>query len=248
MTRPQMIRGIVFDKDGTLLDFEATWLPSFKRIAHMAAGGDAALIRRLLAIGGLAADAGDGGAIESGSLFAAGNPELIARAWMPFVYGHSQDALASAIEDIFMQEAALNARALFEVAPVFECLKANGIAIGIATSDSEQGLGLTLSGLDILHLVDFSCGYDSGFGFKPEPGMVEAFCAAVRIGPHETAVIGDNPHDLEMGRRAGSALTIGVLNGTSAAGDLAPVADVLLSSAEDILTLLQLDTGRPSRR
>ena len=33
------MRGILFDKDGTLLDFEATWTPVLTRLALEAAGG-----------------------------------------------------------------------------------------------------------------------------------------------------------------------------------------------------------------
>ena len=41
----------------------------------------------------------------------------------------------------------------------------------------------------------------------------------------EIAVIGDNLHDIDMGRSAGAGLTIGVLTGTSTAADLAGHAD-----------------------
>jgi len=232
------IRGIVFDKDGTLLDFEATWMPAFRRIAMQAADADAPLSARLLAIGGYCEQRGK---IKSGSLFASGNSQLIARAWAPHTSGKRQGALARMIEAAFLDEGERHSRALFNVAALFSRLKAGGIAIGIASSDSERGIENTLSGLDILHRVDFYCGYDSGFGFKPEPGMIKAFCAATGIAASKTAVVGDNPHDLEMGRNAGVVLNIGVLSGNSTAAELAPLADEIRSSAHEILDIIHLE-------
>ena len=46
------IRGIIFDKDGTLVDFEATWTEVAEKLALVASGGDPAEAARLLDLGG----------------------------------------------------------------------------------------------------------------------------------------------------------------------------------------------------
>jgi phosphoglycolate phosphatase len=68
--------------------------------------------------------------------------------------------------------------------------------------------------------------------------MVHAFCEAVGTSPKAVAVVGDNLHDLEMGRAAGAGLLVGVLTGTSAHADLAPHADAVLDSIADLPALL----------
>ena len=52
-------------------------------------------------------------------------------------------------------------------------LLAEGRLLGVATSDNEQSCRIALERLDILDKFHFICGYDSGFGSKPGPGMVE---------------------------------------------------------------------------
>ena len=71
-------RGIVFDKDGTLLDFNRTWLPIYLHAASEFAGGVAALAEQLLTHHGFDPERGR---FESGSLLAAGNNHQIADAW-----------------------------------------------------------------------------------------------------------------------------------------------------------------------
>jgi len=46
------IRGLLFDKDGTLLDYHASWMPANRAVALYAAGGDRALASRILEEGG----------------------------------------------------------------------------------------------------------------------------------------------------------------------------------------------------
>ena len=239
MSRQRVIRGIVFDKDGTLLDFDATWMPAFRRIANHASGGDEALGARLLAIGGFCER---GEYIKSDSLFASGNSCSIAEAWEPHVAEARRNGLARMIEEAFLDEGARHSCALFDVAALFTRLKASGMTIGIASSDSERGIRNTLGGMNVLPLIDYYCGYDSGLGFKPEAGMIEGFCTATGLAAYQIAVVGDNPHDLEMGRNAGVALNIGVLSGNSTAAELAPLADEILPSAQEIGNVIPLET------
>src|SRR5690606_16258353 len=76
------IRGILFDKDGTLLDYHATWMPLNERVALEAAGGDADRAHALLVAGGLSPDTGR---VRSGTVLAAGTNAEIAAFWHPML-------------------------------------------------------------------------------------------------------------------------------------------------------------------
>lgn len=232
-------RGILFDKDGTLLDFKRSWLPVYRQAALEFADGDAELAESLLT--GHGYDAGAERFI-GGSLLAAGNNRQIAVAWAEQT-GRSEpaDQLGRRLSDIFGDLAPRHATAVNGLADTLERLKNRGLKLGVATADSRRGIADTLRGFDVLHQFDFLAGYDSGHGVKPEPGMVLAFCREAELEANSVAVVGDNRHDIEMGRNAGVGLCIGVLTGTSTRADLEPIADLVL---DDIAALpTALDSG-----
>ena len=223
--RPR-IRGILFDKDGTLLDYEASWRPINARAAALASGGNPDLARRLLQLGG--ADA-HGGSVAADSLLAAGTAAEIAAGWVDGGAPFATDALTVALDALF-REAADEVVPVADLSALFAALRARGLRLGIASSDNEAAIRATAARFGIAGLTDFVAGYDSGHGTKPGPGMAEGFCRATGLMPAEVAVVGDNAHDIAMGRAAGVGLTVGVLTGTGSRAMLSGLADLCLPS------------------
>jgi phosphoglycolate phosphatase len=229
------IRGILFDKDGTLLDYGATWIPLNRAAALAAADGDPDLAARLLAAAGYDAAAER---VLGGSLLAAGTNREIAACWAALVPGRGVAELTDLVERVYTEGGRHSATPVAELAPLLRRLQARGLRLGVATSDSAAGAEATLAHFGVIDLLDFLAGYDSGHGAKPAPHLVEAFCRATGLAAAEVAVVGDNLHDLEMGRAAGAGLVVGVLTGTSERGELAPLADHVLASIADLEALL----------
>ena len=225
------IRGILFDKDGTLIDYERTWVPINREAALYAARGDTAVAEHLLRLGGHdpATDR-----ITPGTALAAGDYNDIAQAFAAHPGVAAASELAVGIERIFLRGGAQHSALIPGVRGTIEELKRRGFRLGLATNDSIGGLEASLAPHGILDCFDFTAGCDSGHGAKPGPGMALAFCGAVGIVPAEAAMVGDAVHDLAMGRAAGFVLNIGVLSGTSGREDLEDFADLILASINDM--------------
>ena len=229
------IRGVLFDKDGTLLDYGATWMPANKAAALAAARGDAALAERLLIAGGY--DPARERIAANHVLAAGTNPE-IAEAWRAHVPDWTLADLTLLLDRVFQAESAASAAPVTDLGPLFLRLKGRGLRLGVATSDSRRGVEVTLGPFAALDLLDFISGYDSGHGSKPDPEIVHGFCAATGLRAVEVAVVGDNLHDLHMGRSAGAGLVVGVLTGTGEHADLSAHADHVLESIVELEDLL----------
>lgn len=225
------IRGILLDKDGTLIDYWRTWLPINREAALFAARGNATLANELLRCGGHdpATDA-----VEPGSVLAAGSIEDIADVFAARLGTAAPGELVREIERIFREGGARYSVLIDGVVAALRDLRRRNFKLGLATNDSLGGLESSLGKHDVLSWFSFCAGCDSGFGSKPDPGMVLAFCERMELAPAQIAVVGDAVHDLEMGRRAGVGLRVGVLSGTSPRAELQPHADLVIESVAEL--------------
>ena len=228
------IRGILLDKDGTIIDYWQTWVPINREAALYAAQGDKALADELLRLGGHnpATDR-----VAPGTPLAAGDFVDIAEAFAAHPRVAAADRLTAGIEHIFCQGGAKHSALISGARGTIVELKRRGFRVGVATNDSAGGLKASLAQHDILDLFDYTVGCDSGLGSKPDPRMVHGFCTAVtcacarsRHGRRRSARLGYGS------RRPGRALTVGVLSGTSAREDLEDYADLILPSINELLT------------
>ena len=230
-------RGILFDKDGTLLDFNRTWLPIYRHAAAEFAGDDTVLGEALLTRHGFDAARGR---FLGGSLLAAGNNREVATAWAAELQQpEAVDRISRRLNEIFQQQGALCATAVDGLATCLAQLKSRGYRLGVATADSHQGILNTLQAFAVLDHFDFLAGYDSGHGVKPEAGMVLAFCEHTGLDSREIVVVGDNRHDIEMGRNAEAGLCVGVLTGTSERHELSPIADTVMDDISGLVEFLE---------
>lgn len=228
------IKALLFDKDGTLVDFEATWGPTYQTAARAMFGDDTALIGRILTKGGLTRN----GRFAANSLLAAGSYRDIAEDWKAYTDGHTTESALALLTPHFENGAVNNAAPITDLSALFKRLKSLGYTLGIATNDTEASARRTAGRLIDAGDIDFIVGCDSGYGGKPEPGMFQAFAGAVGMAPENIAMIGDNMHDLEMGRRGNAGALIGVLSGASTREQLQPPADHVIDSVAALPDLL----------
>lgn len=219
------IKGILFDKDGTLFDFTATWGNWAQTALMELAGGRVDEAVRLgAAIGYVFAQSDQPGVFLPHSPVIASTSEAIAACLLPHLRGWTADRLIGWMnvraEDVPLVQAV-------PLRPLLLGLRAQGVRLGLATNDSETPARKHLAQAGVADLFDFVAGYDSGHGAKPEPGQLLAFAKAMKISPAAVAMVGDSRHDLVAGRAAGM-VALGVLTGPADTADLSPFADVIL--------------------
>lgn len=233
------LRGVLIDKDGTLIDCDATWGPVIRHIAgEMGAPGEA---DAMVEAAGMDLSSGR---LRAGSVWAAGSTRELVRLWWPDADPREALVLQHRIDDTCARMGPSSSAPLFDLAPFFAELAARDLAFGIATNDSLVSVGAFLRARGLDAIVPHVFGYDSVAESKPAPDMVHAFCGAAGVVPADVAVVGDNTHDLEMARAAQAGWAIGVLTGNGAYSDLAPLADVVLDSIADLPAWI--DAGGPA--
>ena len=235
MTNQQAISGILFDKDGTLLDYAKSWVPVNYEIARIAANGDEALSHTLLSACGMDPETGF---VFPDSLLAAGNTVEIATGMVLAGAPYTVEELTAKLDGLFANSADY-AVPVTDLAAFFAGLHAKGYRLGVASSDNERSIRETAKRFGFAEYLHYVAGYDSGYGVKPEPGMVLGFCAATGLAPHEVAVVGDNNHDLHMGRSAGAGMTVAVLTGTGSPASLSEASDFCLKDITELEGVLR---------
>jgi phosphoglycolate phosphatase len=227
MIRPA---AILFDKDGTLVDFDATFGPAgYALLRRLCAGDDAHFDALAIA---LDYDTGIR-RFRKSSPFVAGSTEVYGPL-VAAVLGRDRDrGFYRQIDEILAEEVAHCVVPIGDPPSVMAQLAARGLRLGIATNDSEGAARRQAAALGLADHMTFIAGYDSGFGGKPGPGMVHAFAARVGVPCAAVALVGDSTDDMLTARNAGCR-AIGVLSGPAKAEDLEPLADHLLAQVADL--------------
>ena len=237
------IKAILFDKDGTLVDFERTWGPALHTVLQDLAEGRRADYERLAA---------ESGFMESelrflpDSIFVAHPVGVWGPLWAQVLGRQADPGFLAEIDRRLCAATTFHLQPIGEPAKLMAALAACGYRLGMLSNDSEVAVRAHVRKLGIEPMLQFAAGCDSGFGAKPEPGQVLAFAKAVGVSPSQTAVVGDTILDLVAARAAG-AVAVAVLTGPASAAQLSPHADIVLPSAEDIVGWLAGTSLREER-
>lgn len=238
-TPNKSIKAVLFDKDGTLVDFNGTWHALYEKLALEVSGGDQAEAHRLLEIGGYDAATGR---FVAGSELAAGTTPRIVRLWMPDADTHTIERWSARLDRAFIEEGPLAAVPVAGLNETIDALERKGIAMAVVTNDLEKAAHNTMVRFGLRDKFIAVLGYDSVPDPKPQAGPVLKFCRDHGFLPAEVLVIGDNGHDIEMARNADAGFAVGVLSGTGTEADFrAHGADAVLNSIADLPGWIGLD-------
>ncbi len=195
-----MAKAVIFDVDGTLIDSNdehaRAWAEAFAEFGHKVAVAD---VRRQIG---------------------KGSDQL-----MPvFLSRHDLKQQGESIEarrgEIFKQRYLPRIVAFHGVRALMERLKADGIALALASSAAKDELGAYKKLAHIEDLIPVQTSSDDAEKSKPHPDIVEAAIQRLHLAVrHEALFVGDTPYDAEAATRAGLR-TVGVTCGGWAPAEL----------------------------
>lgn len=215
------IKGLIFDKDGTLFDFAATWEGWAQAFLLRITDGDRA---RASEIGVAIGYDLETSKFASDSVVIAGTQGEITDTLLPYF----PDMIGPQVLELLNDEAQhAKQHEVVALVPLLNGFRQRGLKLGLATNDAERPARAHLEQAGITEMFDLILGFDSGHGGKPAPGQLLAFAALTGLDCSEIVMVGDSTHDLDAGRAAGMT-TVGVLTGPATADDLRPFADIVI--------------------
>ena len=207
MTRP--LRGILFDKDGTLLDLESLWRPAAEQtidaVLRKYCGGSPLLRREMLCSVGIS-----GGKAQPESPLVAGTNGDVALAIRSVLQRHgipTEETFAGETAGFLTTCAGSEAANVCPTCPglpeLLQKLRARGCVLGLATSDRPESALRHLQQLGIRQEFSFFGTDDGTCRPKPAPDLINAFCSRFGFLPEECAVVGDAPNDMRFAANGG---------------------------------------------
>ena len=208
-----MLQLIIFDKDGVILDLQATWLP----VAQAVAAHTVTLIPAIDAnmskittsdlLHGIGVDDLHGH-IDPKGIFATGSFAQMRNKWQAMLPPQMIDlendqAYRDAVQTIVNEQTRQTTTAKGDVVTPLNTLYKEGYRLALVTNDSESSARQSLYDLGIANLFCAIVGTDSGFGAKPDPDGLLHCCDVAGVKPNVSIMVGDTIADYGAALAAG---------------------------------------------
>ncbi|MGT0185656.1 HAD family hydrolase [Staphylococcus aureus] len=221
---------ILFDKDGTLIEFDRSWEKIGVRFVQslletFPVHNKEAALRQL----GVIKES-----IDPKSVMGSGSLQQIIQAFNDVTGQDTTDWSKST------SQAGICTIEINWVEGVKEALidlKAKGYQLGIVTSDTKKGVEQFLAHTNATSLFDLIISTEADAYEKPNPKVLSPLFEQYNVDPQKVAIVGDTANDMKTASNANLGMAIGVLTGIATKEELHE-ADIILNSAADILEAL----------
>lgn len=230
------IRGVLFDKDGTLIDVNGTWVPIYRKLLCEQFGIDVPEAEMLMQRVGYD-PATDG--FFANSILASGTTRQLVENWWPDLDEAGMQEKLRMIDVDYAPLSKSLLKPLMPLAPLLNELKSMKLHVGVATNDSHFSAVNHMKHLGVFDLFDDVIAADTVAVPKPSGDMIRKFATKMGLKPSEIAMVGDNSHDMEEARNGGAGLAVAVLTGNAAHDEIAHLADHTIASIIELPGLLR---------
>jgi phosphoglycolate phosphatase len=225
------VQAILFDKDGTLFDFQQSWTSWAVAMILRLSQGDRAraesvadvlgfdLTRKLFLPDSFAVSSTPDEQMERlGPVL----PEMCRDDMLAHMMPRDDEGIPVPVRGLTTS---------------LEAFQSKGLKLGVVTNDFEATAIAHLRHAGVSAAFDVAIGFDSGYGAKPAPEGCLAALLALGVLPEHSVMVGDSLHDIKAGWAAGLR-TVGVLTGTASRADLAPWADFVVQDVSELAAFL----------
>ncbi|MBR6793827.1 MAG: HAD family hydrolase [Clostridia bacterium] len=232
---------IIFDKDGTLLDFDAYWVAVSEKALNklLSALGRADIpLEELLAALGV-----QDGVTDFDSVLCKGTYEEMGGVVHEVLVRHGCTLPRAETDRMVLdyytefKEAGVFRPTCVGLKEALVALKERGIRLAVVTTDTVEIARYCLERLGILELFDAVYGDDGKTPAKPDPYAAEALCAAFGIGKERVVMVGDTMTDLRFARNAGIQ-AVSVAKEARQRAFLQPHADLVIREIAELPALV----------
>jgi phosphoglycolate phosphatase len=230
------IQGVLFDKDGTLIEVNATWVPIYRQILGELFATDDAGAEAIMAKAGYDPATNK---FKPGSLLAGGTTRQIAATWWPDLTGEAFEARVHQLDHDYTHLVRDKLTPLMPLEPLLTELRGMGLKLGVATNDSHVSARAHMAHVGVIEHFEDIIAADTVPVAKPSGNMIRKFAEITGLPAAAIAMVGDNHHDMEEARAGGAGLAIAVLSGNASREDIAHLADHVIDSVADLPALLR---------
>lgn len=226
-----MIRAILFDKDGTLLQFTEGWVDSIVGFLENKILDDNKKREAFREIG-----IREDGGVEENSILSSETAMDLAIIFSKYldedldeIYGELDDHLLR-----YLKENNKFIRETCDLRKLFEALRDRKILIGIFTSDNYRQAKYSMEYLGLDSFIDFYAAADI-YKKKPNKESLEVFKKKYSLEDQEIIIVGDSRVDMVFGEYT---VKVGVLCGTGSREMLAKYTDNIIDDPSQVLKFL----------
>ncbi len=239
----EKLKGIIFDKDGTLFDYAQVWEDVLKEgidsaFVSMGKADHQKAKKAMLHLMGIDEH---GDSLPKGLMFTH-RPFPIFRRFLTYCIRYRVNAIKAirAYHQSVQNSETILSRKLSKMdfsiqQTLFSNLKKQGYSIGIITNDNASSTSLFLSLMGLSGYVDFISCRDSHYKKKPHPQAFQEFCKQEGLGTNQVAMVGDTITDMLFAKRAEAGYTIALLSGSNDKKSLRRLSDVVYPDISALL-------------
>ncbi|MCD8913987.1 HAD family hydrolase [Staphylococcus simulans] len=231
------MKWILFDKDGTLIDFDMSWMKIGIQmvdqfVERFISDEDQAHAYQTLGVNK------EINQIEPGTPMACGSLDEIIQNFNALA-GEDVGEWTRQTSQYLIDHREPEIKWIEGMVEALETLKAQGYRIGIITSDTKKGTDQFIEATDTEAFFDLVISTEANAAEKPDPAVLNPlFDQEKGLKAEEIAIVGDNPNDIQTAVNAHLGLSVAVLTGVGQAHEFQQ-ADYVVETAPEVVNILK---------